>query len=593
MDVIVIDFESFKCDTVLCWLNLTKKTEGHFVNDLDGIKQFYRENINNLFVGYNIKGYDAYIYKAIIMGLNPHEVSDWIVKEGKQGWQFNSEMNRIPLNIYDVYTGKIDKDLKTLEAFMGVSIHESSVSFDLDRPLTDEELEETVKYCTDDVRNTARVFKYRIGDFISYTMLIKNFKLPMSAFSKTKAQISSMILKARKVMPPFQDDYDYILPQCLQLGKYGFMLDWFYKPENKTPHCKNVLQFETDNAKVCAGFGGMHDENGFMDVSGYLLNVDVASYYPHLIKHYGLMSRAVPDPNVYYQMIDNRIALKKTNPALASALKICLNSVYGTLRTYESDMTDFRMGNSVAISGQLLLIDLLEKIESRCQIINVNTDGLLVKCDSPEDIEWVKERAREWEQRSKMTLEYDEYSHYVGKDVNNYILMDSAREHVKYKGAMVKDLSPLDYNTAVVNQAIRRYIMDGVKPEETVYGNNNLMDYMIVCKLKGDFKQIVHKENGELVKVPNKVVRVFASKDSNDGYIGRTREQKSSQMTLGFDENGEWNKESSIQGLNKFADTPENCFIENGDIRGLSCPEKLDKQWYVDQVYSKLEFWKA
>ena len=56
-----------------------------------------------------------------------------------------------PLNNYDVML-PLDGGLKSLEGFMGNDIRETSVPFDIDRKLTDAELEETVKYCRYDVR---------------------------------------------------------------------------------------------------------------------------------------------------------------------------------------------------------------------------------------------------------------------------------------------------------------------------------------------------------------------------------------------------------------------------------------------------------
>ena len=38
----------------------------------------------------------------------------------------------------------------------------------------------------------------------------------------------------------------------------------------------------------------------------------------------------------------------------------------------------------------------------------------------------------------------------------------------------------------------------------------------------------------------------------------------------------------------KFANTPLHCFIENGDINGVKCPDKLDKQYYIDLAHKRL-----
>ena len=69
--------------------------------------------------------------------------------------------------------------LKALEAFMGHSIKETSVPFDIDRPLTEAELAETVKYCRHDVEQTVEVWLRRKEDeFDAQMSLVKAFLFP-------------------------------------------------------------------------------------------------------------------------------------------------------------------------------------------------------------------------------------------------------------------------------------------------------------------------------------------------------------------------------------------------------------------------------
>ena len=43
-----------------------------------------------------------------------------------------------------------------------------------------------------------------------------------------------------------------------------------------------------------------------------------------------------------------------------------------------------------------------------------------------------------------------------------------------------------------------------------------------------------------------------------------------------------------IIGREKFANTPDKCFLNNGDIRDLKVPDDLDRQWYIDLAYERL-----
>ena len=62
---------------------------------------------------------------------------------------------------YDTVVGF--RSLKELEAFMGHDIKESSVPFDIERPLTQAEIEETKRYCEHDVMECFEVFRKERG----------------------------------------------------------------------------------------------------------------------------------------------------------------------------------------------------------------------------------------------------------------------------------------------------------------------------------------------------------------------------------------------------------------------------------------------
>ena len=62
----------------------------------------------------------------------------------------------------------LDRGLKFFEESMGSDIRETQVPFDIDRPLTEQELEQTIFYCKHDVEETMKVFMQRKSDFEAY-----------------------------------------------------------------------------------------------------------------------------------------------------------------------------------------------------------------------------------------------------------------------------------------------------------------------------------------------------------------------------------------------------------------------------------------
>ena len=155
--------------------------------------------------------------------------------------------------------------------------------------------------------------------------------------------------------------------------------------------------------------------------------------------------------------------------------KIVLNSTYGAMKDKHNAMYDPRQANNVCVGGQLLLLDLIERLEDHCEIIQSNTDGILVKLRRYEDFEMLDDLCWEWEQRTGMRLEFDEFQKVYQKDVNNYIIIPSGplrdekgKPRWKGKGAYVKKLSDLDYDLPIVNRAIVNYFLHGISPETTI-----------------------------------------------------------------------------------------------------------------------------
>lgn len=162
-----------------------------------------------------------------------------------------------------------------------------------------------------------------------------------------------------------------------------------------------------------------------------------------------------------------------------------------------------------------------------------------------------------------MTLEYDEYSKVVQKDVNNYITVSKDGE-VKRKGSVVKKLSPMDNDLPIINKAVVDYFVDGIMPEVTISKADKLMDFQKVVKISNKYEYAFHNR-----KVLNeKVHRVFASKLESDGMLLKKHRGK--------------------ETLDKVGSTPVKCFIENSDITESNIPSKLDRGWYLDLAWEKI-----
>ena len=550
------DFEVFQHDWLVVIYDMTNKKEHVIINNSKALQDFYEEHKGDVWIGYNSRHYDQYILKGILCGFNPKEVSDWIVVDGKGGWQFSKLFMKIPLNNFDIMT--TFHGLKQLEGFMGEMIKESDVSFDIERKLTSEEIEDVVKYCRHDVQQTIKVFIKRKQEFESHMQLITTFHLPLYYISKTKVQLSAIILDAQKVER--NDEFDIEFPDTLILKKYKSVLDWYKDEENRDYTKENIV--EVAGIEHVFAWGGLHGAIPNYIEEGRFMNIDVASYYPALMIEYGWGSRNMSNPDKYREIRDKRIELKKAKNPLQAPYKIVLNGTYGAMKDKFNNLYDPRQANNVCIGGQLLLLDLIEKLEDKCKLIQSNTDGLIVKIDQNNENE-ILEICKEWENRTRMKLEYDYYSKMIQKDVNNYIIVDD-KGNYKSKGSYVKKLDELDFDLPIVNKAVVDYFIKGISAEETILNCKELKMFQNVVKVSSKYMYALYGE--EILK--EKCLRVFASKNTDDKGVFKLK----------------------TEGKNpeKIAGTPQHCFIMNENINDARIPRRLDKNWYVELAKKRI-----
>lgn len=545
------------------------------VNDAAKLREYYEAHKDEIWIGYNSRNYDQWILKGILAGFNPKEINDYIIVEGKKGWSFSTLLRKFPLNNYDVFHMATDRGLKTHEAFMGNNIKESSVPFDIDRKLTAGELAETIKYCTHDVEQTIEVFLRRKNEFDARMNLIKMFKMNISAVNNTDAQLTAIVLDAKR--QSHDDEFEIEFPPTLQVSKYKEIVDWYKNPIN-LDYSKS-LEIDVADVPHIFAWGGIHGAIPQYSGEGIFVNMDVTSYYPSLMIRYNWLSRNVKDPKKFEEIYHQRVAFKKVKDPRQEPLKNVLNGTYGASKDKFNALYDPRQANCVCVGGQLLLLDLIEHLEGHCKIIQSNTDGILVKINTWDDYDVIDDIAFEWENRTGMKLEFDLYKKVFQKDVNNYVLVDFDGKY-KTKGAYVKKLNDLDYDLPIVNEALVKYMTEGISFEKTIYDCNDLKKFQKVVKVSGKylyglkdatFKKVKSKKiwNGDGEKLNDKTFRVFASNRSSDGGIFKLKNENS-------------NPES-------FANTPEKCFIDNEDINNKSVPRYLDKDWYIGIAKERLK----
>ena len=294
-------------------------------------------------------------------------------------------------------------------------------------------------------------------------------------------------------------------------------------------------EIEFYGTKYTIATGGIHSQDRpaiyRSDDKFVYLHHDYTSYYPSIMISYNIYPQHL-NRTAFVKMVsflkDTRVKCKHTpdseghimegvpNKIGAEALKIVINSIYGKLGSELFFLYDRFAQMQVTINGQLMTMTLVEELElNGIHVISANTDGIVIKL--PRDkFDVYKEITDRWNETNKMGADYEEYSAYIARDVNNYIALQT-NGAIEYKGALdpkqyLKELKK-GYDMPVVAIAVYEYFVNGTPVMETLRKHTDILDF---CKTQNVGKQfeVVYDvvKNGEIKHVHSqRHVRFYVS----------------------------------------------------------------------------------
>lgn len=566
------------------WLFVFKSAEtGIYTiihNDPETLQEFMRDD-DVLLCGFNNKHYDQFILKAALAEASPEdikELNDYIIGGGG-GWEHPlMRKNRYFFKQFDVFDDcQVGLSLKAIEAHLGMDIQESEVDFNLDRALTDYEIDETVMYCVHDVDATEELYKLRKNYLKNKLFLGRAKGIPdEKALYMTNAKLTAAYLDAHPQTHTDEREYNFpdnILWEYVPAEAVKFFERISDKSIPEEELFSSKLNLMIGDCQCTLGFGGIHGaiptyrerEEGTRRIR----NQDVGSYYPHLMTIEGYTSRAIPNSKIYEEMLERRMAAKKSgDKATANALKLVANTTYGAMLNQYNDLYDPLMGRSVCITGQLRLLELANHLYTDCstlRIIQLNTDGIMVSLNCSEMNKYT-EICKEWQSRTGFELEEDVIKEIIQKDVNNYIEI-ACDGNLKVKGGLlVRGIAPagafnINNNMTIIAKALVDYFAKDVPVEETINNCTDPLAFQIVAKASGKYSrvfQIINPLNNPQEVQAQRCNRVYASKDSRLGTLMKTHK--------------ETGRNAKIGGL------PTHCLIDNNNEASI---EDIDKNWYI------------
>lgn len=247
------------------------------------------------------------------------------------------------------------------------------------------------------------------------------------------------------------------------------------------------------------GSGGIHasvDSTIIYSDKDYIItDWDVGGYYPeiggannlypeHLSNQFCVVNESLKQERKQY---------KKGTP-LNLAIKLARNGAYGDSNNKYSPFYDPQYTMAITVNGQLMLCMLAQYLIDipGLQIIQVNTDGLTVRCPR-RHVQIMKSICEWWENYTCLELEQVNYKRMFIRDVNNYI-GEYEDGKLKRKGAYAHE-TPLEnpntqevlwhknHSALVVPKAAEAALVHGQCIDDFIRNHDNIHDFMLRTKI--------------------------------------------------------------------------------------------------------------
>ena len=257
-------------------------------------------------------------------------------------------------------------------------------------------------------------------------------------------------------------------------------------------------QITIGRTKYTIASGGLHScerSSCYSEDNCIIMSYDVVSYYPSIILNNNYAPPHLGDAflKAYSGLVEERVLTKKRGDITDSnSLKITINGSYGKFGSRYSFLYSPELKIRVTITGQLLLLMLIERLENEgVQVISANTDGLVLKFRRNQK-RTVGGIMFDWELDTGLTMERTRYSSLYSRDVNNYIaVLEDGK--ISAKG-IYEDLlnSPkkLSKNPValICAEAVRLHILNGRPIEQTVTQCKDIRKFIVLRSVKGGAK---------------------------------------------------------------------------------------------------------
>lgn len=364
-------------------------------------------------IGFNNRKYDNHMLWACMLGWNTEQLyalSNRIIND-HMGF-FGEAYNLSYTDIYDFSSKK--QSLKKFEIELG--IHHQELGLPWDQPVPEEKWEQVAEYCDNDVIATEAVFNARQADFVAREILADVAGMTVN---DTTNSLTTRIIFGKEKHPQ-------LVYTDLATGKSDSVVE--VEPDILTD--KNIINAFPGYEWVRGEDGRYHNmfRGTDLGLGGYVYAepgmyynialLDVASLHPHsavALNYFGDYTKNfndLMDVRIYVKhgeydkakkLFGGKLSKYLDDPAqakaLAQALKIAINSVYGlTSATFDNPFRNLKNANNiVALRGALFMRTLQDEVQQRgFTVAHIKTDSIKIPDATPEIIDFCMDFAKKY-----------------------------------------------------------------------------------------------------------------------------------------------------------------------------------------------------
>lgn len=520
-------------------------------------------------VGFNCRRYDNHILYAASMGYSNEELfhlSQSIISDKNGNHLFQEAYNISYTDVYDFCSKK--QSLKKWEIELG--IHHQELGLPWDQPVPEELWPKVAEYCDNDVIATEAVFDARQEDFVARQILAELSGLTVN--DTTNKHTTKLIVGDDKnpqekfiytdlstIFPgyKFEGGKSYYKGEEVGEGGYVYAEPGMYE----NVETNDVAGMHPASARKLRVFGE------YTDNFGALVDARLA------IKHKDFKAAG----EMFGGKLKKYLKDEKQAKALAYALKIAVNSVYGlTAAGFDNKLRDPRnKDNIVAKYGALFMINLKEEVQKRgFQVIHIKTDSIKISNPTDEIRQFIFDYGQQYGFTFEIEARYEKFC-LVNKAV--YIAKEEGEE--EHNGW-----------TATGEQFAHPYIFKALFSKEPIEFDDYCETKSVTSSIYIDMNEDLPEDTHNYIYV-GKVGRFCPIKPGcGGGILLRQGNQPDKYSALSGTKGYRWLEAEVVKANGKEDDIDKSYYISLADQAIKDISEFGDYEWFVSDSVDASDF---